>query len=266
MSSGETPSSFFVSHKLEEPCVYKMKKKKEKQKYTCNMKEESESKIDYSTNHNMQNMMQRFFFLKRKKLKNKTEFNDNMIKEDKLEEKINEDFVITEEGEKKSNKKIKNNTQHNDNNNNNDVFICNSLYELLLNKEKSFFLNIKHGKLKYINERMHTSELTYIDIVTTNNILICISFNSVDYPLEINPHINIRYMPYLNNDIQYYYPLIDLNKPKIPEQDHKNVIPGIIGFSNSPSYVGFNPVHAESGMFGHSSPGLTFGMYNNLYI
>ncbi|EWC89664.1 hypothetical protein PFNF54_01465, partial [Plasmodium falciparum NF54] len=208
MSSGETPSSFFVSHKLEEPCVYKMKKKKEKQKYTCNMKEESESKIDYSTNHNMQNMMQRFFFLKRKKLKNKTEFNDNMIKEDKLEEKINEDFVITEEGEKKSNKKIKNNTQHNDNNNNNDVFICNSLYELLLNKEKSFFLNIKHGKLKYINERMHTSELTYIDIVTTNNILICISFNSVDYPLEINPHINIRYMPYLNNDIQYYYPLI----------------------------------------------------------
>lgn len=58
----------------------------------------------------------------------------------------------------------------------------------------------------------------------------------------------------------------DLNKPKIPEQDHKNVIPGIIGFSNSPSYVGFNPVHAESGMFGHSSPGLTFGMYNNLYI
>ncbi|EUR79103.1 hypothetical protein PFBG_00593 [Plasmodium falciparum 7G8] len=161
MSSGETPSSFFVPHKLEEPCVYKMKKKKEKQKYTY-----------------------------------------------KLEEKINEDFVITEEGEKKSNKKIKNNTQHNDNNNNNDVFICNSLYELLLNKEKSFFLNIKHGKLKYINERMHTSELTYIDIVTTNNILICISFNSVDYPLEINPHINIRYMPYLNNDIQYYYPLI----------------------------------------------------------
>lgn len=30
-----------------------------------------------------------------------------MIKEDKLEEKINEDFVITEEGEKKSNKKNK---------------------------------------------------------------------------------------------------------------------------------------------------------------
>lgn len=58
---------FFVPHKLEEPCVYKMKKKKEKQKYTCNMKEESESKIDYSTNHNMQNMMQRFFFFEKKK-------------------------------------------------------------------------------------------------------------------------------------------------------------------------------------------------------
>ncbi|CZT62741.1 surface-associated interspersed protein 8.3 (SURFIN 8.3) [Plasmodium falciparum NF54] len=54
----------------------------------------------------------------------------------------------------------------------------------------------------------------------------------------------------------------DLNKPKIPEQDHKNVIPGIIGFSNSPSYVGFNPVHAESGMFRHSSPGLTFDKLN----
>ncbi|EUR82586.1 hypothetical protein PFBG_00149, partial [Plasmodium falciparum 7G8] len=57
----------------------------------------------------------------------------------------------------------------------------------------------------------------------------------------------------------------DLNKPKIPEQDHKNVIPGIIGFSNSPSYVGFNPVHAESGMFGHSSPGLTFDKLNMFF-
>lgn len=58
----------------------------------------------------------------------------------------------------------------------------------------------------------------------------------------------------------------DPNRPEIPEQDPEDAIPEIIGFSNSPSYVGFNPVHAESGMFRHSSPGLTFGMYNNLYI
>ncbi|EWC79189.1 hypothetical protein C923_00139, partial [Plasmodium falciparum UGT5.1] len=50
----------------------------------------------------------------------------------------------------------------------------------------------------------------------------------------------------------------DLNKPKIPEQDPEDAIPEIIGFSNSPLYVGFNPVHEESGMFGHISPGLTF--------